>query len=64
MNNADILTDFIKSIQARAGKSDKYAYTTGFLNSFIHMNMSDNPKLVEKMLEYTKANFEAAGRAV
>ena len=66
MTNAEIITDFVDSIKAiaKAQKADQYAYTAGFLNSFIHMNMSDNPKLIEKMVEFTQKNYETAGRAV
>ena len=66
MNNAVIMKDFMDSIKAvaKAQKADPYAYTCGFLHSFVHMNMMDDSKVVEKMVEYTKKNYEFAGRAV
>ena len=66
MTNAEIITDFMDSIKAKAKaqKADPYAYTTGYLYSFIHMNMCEDPEVIEKMLKQTQQNYEFAGRAV
>ena len=66
MSNADILTDFLESIKARAKaqKADPYAYSLGFLQTFVHMNMTNDPALLDKMVQQTKGNYEAAGRTV
>ena len=67
MSNTDVFADFIKSIEARAKSHknvDKQAYGYGYLQAFVQSNMSDDPKMIERMVAYTKGNFEAAGRAV
>ena len=66
MHNYQIMDAFMDSIKAvaKAEKADQYAYTCGFLNSFVHMHMMDDPKVVQKMLEWTARNYETAGKSV
>ena len=65
MNNADVFADFIKSIEARATSRkgvDKHAYAYGYLQAFLQTNMDESKVMVDRMVAYTKGNYEAAGR--
>ena len=65
MNNTEIFADFIKSIEARAKSYknvDKHAYMTGYLQAFLHSNMDESKVMVDRMVAYTKGNYEAAGQ--
>ena len=67
MTNADVFADFIKSIEARATSRkgvDKQAYGYGYLQAFLQSNMDESKVIIDRMVAYTKGNFEEAGRAV
>ena len=65
MTNSEIFADFVKSIEARAkiSKADKHAYMCGFLQAFLQTNMDESKVIKERIVAYTKLNFEEAGRA-
>ena len=65
MNNTEIFADFMKSVEARAKSTknvDKYAYMTGYLQAFLSSNMDESKEMTERMVAYTKGNYEAAGQ--
>ena len=65
MTNSEIFADFVKSVEARAKSRngvDKHAYMAGYLQAFLQTNMDESKVIVERMVAYTKGNYEAAGR--
>ena len=67
MKNSEIFADFMKSIEARAKSTkncDKHAYMAGYLQAFLQSNMDESKEMTERMVAYTKGNYEAAGRSV
>ena len=67
MENSKIFADFIKSIEARAKSYknvDKQAYGYGYLQAFLQTNMDESKVMVDRMVAYTKGNYEEAGRNV